>query len=220
MSKTFVDRFWPDIGNSAVAYQLNFVYMCYGYGSERHSTYFKPCCEHNESISIHYRDFEYPKSSIKKPYVQLDWGYYAVGEALKNAIVKFGIDDAEEDVFRAIWTRKHDRPIAYSIEPKHVLKPIYRENDYCVVEICKEHDVYWAHISKKNENSESKYELGDPIYVSREVLEDMHDFNYTYEYFGPGGYLLRDVIVSKRVYEFIISLYPRAEFRPVVIKEN
>lgn len=217
--KTFAQKNWPIEDKDAVAYQLNFVSMCYGYGNELHKDYFKPCCEKSHVLCVHFKDFEYPKANMKKPYVQLDWYFYAVSEDLKNAIVESGIDDKEEDVFRPIWTRKHDKPIAYSIEPKHILKPIFKENNYRVKTICPDCDVVWATVKDEDLTTEAyNNEIGKPIYISQEVLSDLHDFNYTYEYFGPGGYLLRDVIVSKKIYDIIIKLYPRAEFRPVLIK--
>lgn len=217
--KTFAQKHWPQEDKKAVAYKLNFVSMAYGYGDRIHGDYFRPCCEKTKAVSVHYKDFEFPKSkTVLKPYIQLDWYFYAVSEELKNAIIDFGIDDNEEDIFRPVWTKKHDKPLCYSIEPKHILKPIAQENNYDTKVVCEDHDVVWA-FRKKDDYTDYKG-IGGPVYISEEVLEDFHDFNYTYEFFGPGGYLLRNVIVSKRVYDFIISLYPRAEFRPVLIKEE
>ena len=216
--KTFVEKNWPYVADKSVAYSLNFVYMAYSYDSV-HSDYFKTCCTEAKSFSKHYKDFEIPKSQIKKPYFQLDWYFYGINPQLKRELVDFGFDDAE-DIFRPIYSKKDREIVAFSIEPTHVLKPIYKENDYNVKVICEKHDIVWASVKDENLFSRSKYDLGDPIYISKEALDDLHDFNYTYEYFGPGGYLVRKVIVSKRIYDFIISLYPRAEFRPVLIKEE
>lgn len=219
MKKTFSQKHWPEEDTQAVAYQLNFVSMAYMYDTDMHSDYFKTCCENSKSLCIHYRDFEYPKSkAILRPYHQLSFFYYAISEELKNAILEFGIDDKEEDVFRPVWTRKHDVPISYSIEPKHIMKPIAKENNYIIQTICEEHNIIRA--QEKGSVSAKKYDgLGPPVFISEEAAKDLHDFNYTFEFFGPGGYLLRDVIVSKRVCDFILSLYPKAEFRPVVIKK-
>lgn len=220
MRKTFAQKNWPLEDKNAIAYQLNFVSIAYGYDSDKHECYFTSCCRKNNSLSIHFKDFEYPKTvAIQKPYFQLDWYFYAVSEELKNAILSFGIDDKEEDVFRPVWTRKHDKPICYSIEPRHILMPIAKENNYETEIICKDCDIVWAYVKNEDLKKHSLYNgLGPPIYVSSNILEDLHDFNVTYEYFGPRGFLVRDVIVSKRICEFILSLYPRAEFRPVVIK--
>lgn len=216
--KTFLQKNWPDIENKAVAYSLNFIYMAYSYDSV-HENYFKPCCSETKSLSVHYKNFEISKSQIKKPYFQLDWFFYGVSPQLKNELVDFGIDDAE-NIFRPIYTKKEREIVAFSIEPVHILKPIYKENDYNIDVLCEKHNVVWATVNDENLYRKSRYKLGEPIYISKEVLDDFHDFNYTYEFFGPGGYLLRNVIVSKRIYDFIISLYPRAEFRPVLIKEE
>ncbi len=215
---TFLEKNWPDIADEAVAYSLNFVYMAYSYDSV-HEYYFKPCCSETKSLCKHYRDFEIPKSQIKKPYFQLDWFFYGISPQLKKEIVAFGIDDSE-NIFRPIYSKNEKDPVAFSIEPVHILKPIYKENDYNIKVICEQHDVVWATVKEENRYRNSKYKMGEPIYISKEVNDDLHDFNYTYEFFGPGGYLVRDVIVSKRIYDFIISLYPRAEFRPVLIKEE
>jgi len=112
---------------------------------------------------------------------------------------------------------QNDVPIAYSIEPQHVLKPIYKENNYNIEKICDKCDVVRA--TKKDIYQHCDYDLGEPLYISKDVLDDFHDFNATYEYFC-GGYLLREVVMSKRVCDFILSIYPRAEFRPVLIKEE
>lgn len=219
--KTFAQKNWPDEDKEAVAYQLNFVSMCYGYSHDGHENYFKECCEMCKTLSVHYKDFEFPKANMKKPYMQLDSYFYAVSEELKNAIIEFGIDDIEKDVFRPIWTREHDKPIGFSIEPKHILKPIFKENNYELETICPNCNVIQAFIRDDDLTGRKDYNgMGRPLYISKDVLEDFHDFNYTCEFFGPGGYLLREVIVSKRIYDFIINLYPRAEFRPVLIKKE
>lgn len=216
--KTFVQKFWPDIADKAVAYVPEFTYMVYTPGNETHEKYFKSCCDSTKSLSVHNADFVVSKSNIKKTCFQLDYFYCGISLDLKEKIMNFGIDDKEEDVFRPIWSKEHNDPIAYSIEPCHSLKPIYKENDYNVETICKKCDVVWAY--KNNSYGHSKYVYGDPIYIPEDVLDDFHDFNVTHEYFGPGGYLLRKVIVSKRIHDFILCICPRAEFRPVLVKEK
>lgn len=218
--KTYEQKNWPNEVGKAVAYSLDFVSMAYGYGNDIHEDYFKPCCEKTKSVSVHYKDFEFPKTkTILRPYLQLKWLYYAISPELKDDIIAFGIDDYETDVFRPVWTRKHDKPICYSIEPKHILKPIARENNYDTKVICENCDVVWTFPKQDDITVHTEYNgLGRPWYIGQDVLDKMHDFNVTYEYFGPGGYLCREVIVSKRVHDFIIAKYPRAEFRPVVLK--
>lgn len=131
MMKTFAQKNWPDVADKAVAYAPNFVYMIYTPDNEIHEDRFKPCCDSSKSLPVHSVDFVVPKAQIKKPYFQLDHFYFGVSSDLKDKIIKFRIDDRENDVFRPIWsTKQHDVPIAYSIEPQHVLKPIYKENNY------------------------------------------------------------------------------------------
>ena len=87
--------------------------------------------------------------------------------------------------------------------------------------ICKDCDIIWAFRKSDDVTAGAEYKgMGRPVYITKEGLELMHDFNVTYEYFGPGGYLCREVIVSKRVHDFIIAKYPRAEFRPVVLRQE
>lgn len=215
--KTFSNKNWPKEDENAVAYALNFVSMAYGYDNDIHEDYFKSCCDKCKSVFIHYKDFEIPKASIKKPYFQLDWYFYGVSEDLKNRIIEYGIDDKENDVFRPIWTRKHDKPIGYSIEPKHILNDtIFKENNHDLIVKCSAHDILWSKTKDDDFEARKAYN-GLPVFVSENVLKDIHDFNYTKEFYGPGGYLVRSVIVSKRMADFIIQLYPHAEFRPVII---
>lgn len=217
MSKTFEEKNWPQEFDKAVAYTLNFVSMAYGYGSDVHEDYFKSCCEKNKSVSVHYKDFEFPKSkTILKPYLQLDWYFFAISPDLKKELVELGLDDDEEKIFRPVWTRKHDFPICYSIEPQHILKPIAKVNNFETEIICDKCNVVWAY----HKENEVEAGIGKPLYITQESLSILHDFNVTYEFFGPGGYLIRKVIVSKKIHDFIINKYPRAEFRPVLLAED
>lgn len=219
MKNSFECINWPNIIEKAVAYCPNFVSMAYGYDSDVHEDYFKPCCDKGKGVSVHYKDFEFPKSKvILKPYFQLDWYYYAVSPELKEQIIEYGIDDNTEDVFRPVWTRKHDKPICFSIEPKNTIEPIAQINHYKTKTICENCHITWATLNDSDYTVNNG--IGKPLYITKEILNGLHDFNVTSEYFGPGGYLLRQVIVSKRIHDFILNKYPRAEFRPVLLIEN
>ena len=66
-----------------MAYSLNFVQICYAYGSDRYMDYFELCpkCEH-EIRQI--KPYEYPKSGFsKKDYYLLDTYEYGVSDKLK-----------------------------------------------------------------------------------------------------------------------------------------
>ena len=53
-------------------------------------------------------------------------------------------------------------------------------------------------------------------YISKEALEDMHDINETYERFNI---FIPEFIVSRRVYDYLIEIYPRMRFIPLFLVE-
>lgn len=219
MKNSFEYANWQSDAEKAVAYCPAFVSMAYGYDSDMHEDYFMPCCDKTKAVSVHYRDFEFPKSkTILKPYLQLDWFFYAFSPELTGQIIEFGIDDKPEDVFRPVWTRKHDKPLCYSIEPQHIIEPIARINNYKTKLICA--DCNTVHATVREKDLSANNGMDKPLYITEYILADLHDFNVTSEFFGPGGYLLRQVIISKRIHDFIIEKYPRAEFKPVLLADD
>lgn len=205
--KTYAEKHWGNC-NEAVAYNLNFVQMCYGYDSDASADFYSSKCPHVDELSIQIRDFETPKGGFPtKDYFQLGIGGYGVSEKLKRDMIEFGV---EEENFRPIYTRKHDIILGWQIKPVHILPPIYHYNGGIEIIKCpicniREYDhieevAFWKSYNR----------LGFPVYISEEVLRNMNAINGTYE--DP-----RDVIISLDLYKYILIKYPRIECRPVFL---
>ncbi len=213
MNKTFAQKHWPNEDKYAVAYLLYFLSVGNSYDDSIHDDFFKPCHKECHPVSVHYKDFTCPRSGIKKDYFQLDWGYFGISTMLKERITSFGIDDDPEQIFRPIWTKKHDEPIAWSIEPSHILPELLISDDYDYRTVCPVCGL--THAVKKD--FVFKNGICNAVYITEKSFVSLHDFNYTKESYGPGGYLARDVIISKRIADHILSIFPRAELCPVLI---
>ena len=204
--KTFAEKNWGDC-SKAVAYELNFVQMCYGYPTVALAEYYKSICPHVDDLSIQCRDLEYPKSGYsKKDYYQLDSYDMAVSDNLKTDMMRFGIP---EEVFRPVYNKKHDIILGWQITPRNILPPIWQlngEREIIMCEICN----YRTYEVLDEINYFDAYDgMGYPVYISREVLEQMEDINATTE--------TGSVIISLDLYNYLIEKYPRLECRPVFL---
>ena len=205
--RTFAEKNWGDC-SKAVAYELNFVQMCYGYTSVSAADYFQSICPHIDDLSVQYKDFEYPRSGYsKKDYYQLDSYDMAVYKKMKNDMIEFGVQ-AEE--FRPVYTRKHDVVLGWQIVPKHILPPIWQVNgereiieceicDYRIYECLDEIDFFEAYNG-----------FGYPVYITQNAYEQMRHINATFENKSR-------VIISLDLYNYLIKKYPRLECRPVFL---
>ena len=202
---TYAEKNWGNC-SKAVAYSLNFVQMCYISGD--FSRFFNVVCdkcEHNVQV----KSFEYSKGNFsKKDYYILDMLVYGVSEKLKNDMVAFGIS---EDLFKPIYTKKHDIVLGYQIVPKNILPLTYKENGMYEYSKCKkcgkiQYELYDAIAFMKVYN-----DLGFPVYINQSALEAMEDINALGE--RPGN----DVIISLDLYNYLIEKYPRLECRPVYV---
>ena len=202
---TYAEKNWGNCSD-AVAYSLNFVQMCYISGD--FSRFFNVVCdkcEHNVQV----KSFEYSKGNFsKKDYYILDMLVYGVSEKLKNDMVAFGIS---EDLFKPIYTKKHDIVLGYQIVPKNILPLTYKENGMYEYSKCKkcgkiQYELYDAIAFMKVYN-----DLGFPVYINQSALEAMEDINALGE--RPGN----DVIISLDLYNYLIEKYPRLECRPVYV---
>lgn len=96
---TYAEKHWGDCSN-AVAYQFNFVKLCYGYPSDCYNDYFE-LCPKCESVIKQKRDYEYPKSSFSKnkDYYLLDTYDSGVSEKLKRICLILGFQKTISDPF-------------------------------------------------------------------------------------------------------------------------
>ncbi len=202
---TYAEKNWGDC-SEAVAYSLNFVQMCYVSGAWGRF-YDIDCdeCEHD----IQVKSFEYPKGSFsKKDYYILDMLVYGVSEKLKNDIITFGIS---EDLFRPIYTKKHDVVLGYQIVPKNILPLTYKENGMYEYSKCKKCGN--VQYERYNELAFMKVynDMDFPVYINQDALRKLEHIN------ALGEYPENSVIISLDLYNYLIKKYPRLECRPVYV---
>ena len=206
----FVDRYYAN-AEKAVAYQPNFHYMAFGYDNENTPNYFAPCCEKGENEYRQIRDYEMPRSRFKKEYAQLDLYQFAVNESLRDELIAF---QADPDIFRPVWTRAKDTPVCYQIVPKHIMLPTFQVNGYKKVLRCPHCGLCTYDVPEEVSRRKPQY-----YFVTCEALDDMQDFNYSYEIFGSGN-LGHELVINKRIYEFLSDRYPRMQFIPLFLPEE
>lgn len=121
---TYAEKKWGDC-SKAVAYELNFVQLCYTTGSRRWDEDYEIICPYCENTKQK-GDFVYPKGSFsKKDYFQLDYYVFGVSENLKNDFLDFGVN---EDNFRPIKSAKDNTILGWQIASKKILPPLFEEN--------------------------------------------------------------------------------------------
>ncbi len=203
---TFAEKHWGDC-SKAVAYNLNFVQMCYLSGSKGCADFYTSTCKECEGYDIQIKDLEYPKSGFsKKDYFELQTGGYGVSEKLRNDMVSFGVN---EENFRPIYTAKHDAVLGYQICPVNRLLSIYHYNSRQIVPVC---DKCGAVIYEYSDDIciDNVYtHIGYPLYLSENELIHLGHLSGTFENNDP--------IISLELYNYLLGKYPRIECRPVFL---
>lgn len=204
--RTYAEKNWGDC-SKAIAYNLNFVQMCYIPDNARRTEYFNIICDACENEE-QFKEFEFRKSDFsKRDYFILDYYCYGVSEKLKSHMIEFGLT---EENFRPIYTRKHDQILGYQIITDNVLPPIFEVNgkyEFSNCEVCghKTYEVY-----DEIDGTEVYGGLGYPLYLTHEAAEKLKHINCLYEDND-------DILISCELYNFLIERYPRLECRPVFL---
>ena len=202
---TYAEKNWGDC-SKAVAYSLNFVQMCYTSGDW--SRFYDITCDKCE-YNVQNKPFVYPKGNFsKKDYFILDMLVYGVSEKLKNDMLSFGIS---EEIFRPIYTKKHDIVLGYQIVPKNILPLTYKENGMYEFSKCIkcgriQYELYDEIAFMKVYN-----DFGFPEYINHEAFNKLEDIN------ALGERPENSVIISLDLYNYLIKKYPRLECRPVFL---
>lgn len=204
--KTYAEKKWGDC-SKAVAYELNFVQMCYTSGSVSWSDYYDVLCEKCNKLQQKI-DFVYPKGAFsKKDYYILDFYCYGVSEKLKQDMLSYGVS---ENTFRPIYASRGGAVLGYQIVPLNILPPTYKENGMVEADCCPkcgrtEYEV------KDDLLSTAAYDgLGYPTYITEVALERIRDVNGLHENND-------DIIISLNLYNYLIERYPKLECRPVFL---
>ena len=202
---TYAEKNWGDC-SKAVAYSLNFVQMCYISGNW--SRFYDIVCDECEH-DVQSKPFEYSKGSFsKKDYFILDMLVYGVSEKLKNNMIAFGIS---KDLFKPIYTKKHDVILGYQIVPKNILPLTYKENGMYEFSRCEKCGRIQYELYDKIAFMKVYHDLGFPVYINQSAFDAMEDVN------ALGERPENDVIISLDLYNYLIEKYPRLECRPVYL---
>ena len=203
---TFAEKNWGNC-EKAVAYQLNFVQLCYGYGNDCYDDYYN-LCPHCGHATTQKKDYEYPKRGFsKKDYYLLDTYDYGVSCEMMEYMLSFGI---AKDNFRPIFTRDHKNPLGYQIAPVYTLKShvdiISYTKKKLICSFCNKYEYEYPY------DYFAVYDrAGYPVYISENILGEIkaHHIVKTCEH--------KNVIISLKFYNYIIEKYPRIECRPVFL---
>lgn len=204
---TYAEKKWGNC-EKAVAYQFNFVKLCYGYSNDCYNDYFYLCSKCGRPIKQK-KDLECPKSSFpkNKDYYLLFTYDSGISKKLRNDMLDFGI---EKDNFRPVYARNHNDILGYQVTPKNMLPSITANNAEKQTFYCKKCGV------KEFECDDYYFEtynrLGCPVYISKEALNKMKHINCL-----DGEVGSYTVIISLELYNYLIEKYPRLECRPVFL---
>ena len=204
---TFAEKKWGDC-SKAVAYNLNFVQMCYMSGSRSWSDFYNVDCSYCESPSSQKTDFEYPKGKfVKKDYYILDELYFGVSENLRNDMIKYGAGNSD---FRPIYSAKRACILGYQVVPENVLPPIYQVNKMTPVVTCKKCGRTLYEYGDDTGYHEAYDGFGYPYYLTQEACKSLKPLNRMFE-------TKEEVIISLDMYNNLIRKYPKLECRPVFL---
>ena len=200
-------RLYDNIGE-AKAFALSFTNFAYFYDdledTDTHTVVCEVCYK-----EIQYADYRMPKSSAKKDTAILHSLEFGVSPKLREELIaKFDITEAD---FRPVRTKKGEI-VYYQITPQHVMRPLHKVNEWPVLSICPHcGNIRYDDSGRENDKGESYY------YISQEVLDDLHDFNITFERFHRDYPLF---VISRRLYDYLIERYPRTHYFPFFLNEE
>lgn len=206
--KNINERNYPNI-DEAVAFMIDFVPMIYTYDSIAPIEFYNEICE---KCGLCEQNTEYlaPKSSMKKEYGQLcSIGEYAVSVRIKNELCE-RFDISNED-FIPVKTKRGEI-FAYQIAPKKVMRPLSEANRVRTLLPCK-HCGSFQHRIHEYKNAKGNHYF----YITEEMLESVGDMARSVERFHM---YLPEYIVSRRVYEYLISEDRSMRFRPLFLKRS
>lgn len=192
--------------SEAQAFEISFTNFVDIYDDTCLADYAEELCDRC-GRTVQCRDYLIPKSRCKKPYGILSSCEFGVNQDLHAELIE-KFDVTEED-FRPIRNKKGDI-VFYQITPQHTMLPIHAENNWNPYSCSRCGSVRYSHKEYENDKGEFYY------YISQQALDDMHDFNVTYERFDCHE---PSYIISKRVYEFLVERYPRTHYFPFFLKK-
>ena len=200
------EKRYPNL-DEAVAFRIAFVPMLYTYGDVGWYDFHEDVCT-TCGRSVQTGDFLTSKASCKKEFAMLDTYLYGVSPTIHDALI--ANFDITEDDFRTI-RNKLGQIVFYQIEPRHVMLPLSGVNRIRELKPCRKCG------SVQCREKEYKNKGGYPFaYITAEALDDLADLNVSYEKYEM---FIPWYVVSRRVYDFLLSQYPRMNFEPLFLRE-
>lgn len=193
--------------NEAQAFALSFTNFVHIYDDMCVMDFTSTLCERCDK-EVQTKDYLIPKTNCKKPYGILSTGEFGVSKELHDELIE-RFDITEKD-FRPIRNKK-GIIIFYQITPQHTMLPLCKENGWLPSTPCTKCGAV-RYIDHEFENAKGEFYY----YISQEALNEMHDFNITYEKFDCYMPLY---VVSRRVYDFLVEQYPRTHYFPFYLKQ-
>lgn len=192
--------------DEAVAFELSFTNFVHIYDDMCLMDFLEELCPVCRK-DIQIKDYLVPRANCTKPYGILSSTEMGVDAELRDELIE-RFDVTEQD-FRPVRNKKGDI-VFYQITPQHVMLPMSEENGWKRRPACKNCGSFeYSPNEFENENGEFYY------YISKEALNEMHDFNLSRETFGCH---MPMSIISRRVYDFLIEKYPRTHYVPFFLK--
>lgn len=194
--------------SDAKAFALSFTNFAYFYDDLANEDSYTVLCDACRR-EIQSSDYRMPRSSAKKPTAILHSLEFGVSPELREELIdRFDVTEAD---FRPIRTKKNEI-VYYQITPQHSMLPLQEVNNWPLLSICDQ-----CGNVRYNDDPMPKNSLGEGYYyISQEALEEMHDFNVSFEHFHRDYPLF---IISRRVFDFLIESYPRTHYFPFFLKE-
>ena len=193
--------------NKAKAFELSFTNFVYLYDDVSFLN-FESCLCQTCGITRQVNDYLVPKANCKKPCGILSSLEFGVNQELRDELIEY-FDITEKD-FRPV-RNKRGEIVYYQITPQHTMLPIYKENGWKANPPCPDCG------SVRYEDYQFENDKGEFFnYISREALDEMRDLNVTYE--KRSRFYRPRVIISRRVYDFLVDRYPRTHYFPLYLK--
>lgn len=205
--KPLMDRLYDNIAQ-AKAFRLSFTNFVYIYGDMCLADFSTTVCERC-GLEVQSKDYLVPRANCKKSCGILHSLDFGVSQELRDDLIA-EFDITQED-FRPI-RNKRGEIVYYQITPRHTMLPISKPNRWRRLPPCKKCG------AQRYKANEFENEKGEFYYkITQEALDEMHDLNVTYEKFDMYMPL---VVVSRRVYDFLVERYPRTHFCPFFLEND
>lgn len=192
--------------DAAKAFCLSFTNFVHTYDDTCYFDFTEKPCEICD-MAIQSKDYLVPRVNCKKPCGILSYLEFGVNPELRDALIERF--DVTEDDFRPI-RNKLGEIVYYQITPQHTMLPIYKANRWMPHRPCPRcGSQRFSHHDYENGKGEFFH------YITQEALNEMRDLNVTFERFDTHQPL---VVISRRVYDFLVEKYPRTHYVPFYLQ--